>query len=154
MYPIESFALREQSRLRLCSFFSFSFLTAAFFFVFSRQREIFQNFEGGKWKGNLTKKGYSGGCVLRDSRSLMGYDVCILVIFWVKTEVKSNTLTPLYFAIFLTKWSDRFDLLFNFWQGRSLVVHLNEDKGATGGSGSRVACASIIWADDDAWTPK
>ena len=38
--------------------------------------------------------------------------------------------------------------------GRSLVVHLNEDKGAAGGSGTRVACASIVWADADAWTPK
>lgn len=36
--------------------------------------------------------------------------------------------------------------------GRSLVVHLNEDKGVDGGSGTRVACASIVWADADAWT--
>jgi len=36
--------------------------------------------------------------------------------------------------------------------GRSLVVHLNEDGGKTGGSGSRVACATIVWADADSWS--
>jgi len=34
--------------------------------------------------------------------------------------------------------------------GRSLVIHQNEDGGAAGGSGSRVACATIMWADE--WT--
>lgn len=32
--------------------------------------------------------------------------------------------------------------------GRSLVVHLNKDGGAAGGSGARVACASIIWGQE------
>merc|ERR1711981_1501042 len=32
--------------------------------------------------------------------------------------------------------------------GRSLVVHMNEDQGEDGGSGTRVACASIVWAAD------
>ena len=34
--------------------------------------------------------------------------------------------------------------------GRSLVIHQNEDAGADGGSGARVACATIMWADE--WT--
>jgi Cu-Zn family superoxide dismutase len=33
--------------------------------------------------------------------------------------------------------------------GRSLVVHLNEDQGAAGMSGSRVACASIVMSEDN-----
>jgi len=32
--------------------------------------------------------------------------------------------------------------------GRSLVIHQNEDKGVDGGSGARVACATIMWADE------
>jgi len=32
--------------------------------------------------------------------------------------------------------------------GRSLVIHQNEDGGATGGSGARVACATIMWGAD------
>lgn len=34
--------------------------------------------------------------------------------------------------------------------GRSVVIHQNEDAGPDGGSGSRVACATIVWATD-AW---
>jgi len=34
--------------------------------------------------------------------------------------------------------------------GRSLVIHKDRDGGASGGSGARVACATIMWLDE--WT--